>query len=39
VGHGRLAAAELKKILAARSRATAPPTAPAAGLYLLKVRY
>lgn len=39
VGHGRLSVAELKKILAARSRSTAPPTAPAEGLYLLKVRY
>lgn len=39
VGQGRLSVAELKKILAARSRSTAPPTAPAEGLYLLKVRY
>ena len=39
VGHGRLTVSELKKILAARSRSTAPPTAPAEGLYLLKVRY
>ena len=39
VGHGRLSLADLKKILAARSRSTAPPTAPAEGLYLLKVRY
>jgi len=39
VGHGRLTVAELKKILAARARSTAPPTAPAEGLYLLKVRY
>ena len=39
VGHGRLPVAELKKILSARSRSTAPPTAPAEGLYLLQVRY
>lgn len=39
VGHGRLSVADLKKILLARSRSTAPPTAPAEGLYLLKVRY
>ena len=39
VGHGRLSVADLKKILAARSRSSAPPTAPAEGLYLLKVRY
>ena len=39
VGQGRLSVAELKKILASRSRSTAPPTAPAEGLYLLKVRY
>ncbi|MFM8655500.1 MAG: tRNA pseudouridine(38-40) synthase TruA [Verrucomicrobiota bacterium] len=39
VGHDRLKVSDLKKILAARSRSTAPPTAPAEGLYLLKVRY
>ena len=39
VGHGRLSAAELKTILAARSRSHAPPTAPAEGLYLFQVRY
>jgi tRNA pseudouridine38-40 synthase len=39
VGHGRLKVSDLKKILAARARSTAPPTAPAEGLYLLKVRY
>ena len=39
VGHDRLKLSDLKKILAARSRSTAPPTAPAGGLYLLKVRY
>ena len=39
VGHDRLKVSDLKKILAARLRSTAPPTAPAEGLYLLKVRY
>ena len=39
VGHGRLSPADLKKILQARSRTGAPPTAPAEGLYLLRVRY
>jgi tRNA pseudouridine38-40 synthase len=39
VGQGRLSPADLKKILKARSRAGAPPTAPAEGLYLLKVQY
>jgi tRNA pseudouridine38-40 synthase len=39
VGHERLKVSDLKKILAARSRSNAPPTAPAEGLYLLKVRY
>ena len=39
VGHDRLSVADLKKILSARSRAGAPPTAPAEGLYLLQVRY
>jgi len=39
VGHGRLKVSDCKKVLAARSRSTAPPTAPADGLYLLKVRY
>jgi tRNA pseudouridine38-40 synthase len=39
VGQGRLSPADLKKILKARSRIGAPPTAPAEGLYLLKVRY
>ena len=39
VGHDRLKVSDLKKILAARARSTAPPTAPAEGLYLLKVRY
>jgi len=39
VGHNRLSVADLKKILSARSRAGAPPTAPAEGLYLFQVRY
>ena len=39
VGQGRLSVTDLKKILSARSRCIAPPTAPAEGLYLLKVRY
>ncbi len=39
IGHDRLTVLELKKILIARSRSSAPPTAPAEGLYLLKVRY
>jgi tRNA pseudouridine38-40 synthase len=39
VGQGRLGPADLKKILQNRSRAGAPPTAPAEGLYLSKVRY
>jgi tRNA pseudouridine38-40 synthase len=39
VGQGRLTPMELKNILHSRSRSTAPPTAPAEGLYLLSVRY
>jgi tRNA U38,U39,U40 pseudouridine synthase TruA len=39
VGHDRLSVPELKKILHTRTRSSAPPTAPAEGLYLLKVRY
>jgi tRNA pseudouridine38-40 synthase len=39
VGQGRLSPADLKKILKARSCIGAPPTAPAEGLYLLKVQY
>ena len=39
VGQGRLSTEDLKKILTNRSRAGAPPTAPAEGLYLFKVRY
>jgi tRNA pseudouridine38-40 synthase len=39
VGLGRLQPDDLKKILEARSRQTAPNTAPACGLYLAKVHY
>jgi tRNA pseudouridine38-40 synthase len=39
VGQGRLTPTELKKILLSRSRSTAPPTAPAEGLYLFTVKY
>lgn len=39
VGHGRLDAVAVKKILEAKSRAAAPYTAPAHGLYLSKVFY
>jgi len=39
VGQGRLSTADLKKILKARSRAGAPPTSPAEGLYLASVKY
>jgi len=39
VGQARLCPADLKKILKARSRAGAPPTAPAEGLYLASVKY
>lgn len=39
VGEGRLAPADVKAILAARARTAAVPTAPAAGLFLMKVFY
>jgi len=39
IGQGRLTPAELKQILHAHSRSTAPATAPAEGLYLISVRY
>jgi tRNA pseudouridine38-40 synthase len=39
VGRGRLAPAEISRILAARDRSLAGPTAPASGLFLLHVRY
>lgn len=39
IGRGRLAAGSMKKILMARSRAAAGPTAPARGLCLMRVKY
>jgi tRNA pseudouridine38-40 synthase len=39
VGEGKWSAADLAAALAARDRAAAGPTAPAAGLYLVAVRY
>lgn len=39
VGQGKRSAAEMKTVLAARSRATAGRTAPAHGLYLVRVDY
>jgi tRNA pseudouridine38-40 synthase len=39
VGEGKWSAAEVAAALAARDRARAGPTAPAAGLYLTRVRY
>jgi tRNA pseudouridine38-40 synthase len=39
VGEGRLAPADVKALLAARTRTAAVPTAPAAGLFLMKVFY
>jgi tRNA pseudouridine38-40 synthase len=39
VGRGRLAVEDIPKILAARSRAAAGPTAPAQGLFLHSVEY
>jgi tRNA pseudouridine38-40 synthase len=39
VGAGRLAPARVREILESRSRAQAGPTAPARGLFLVKVRY
>jgi tRNA pseudouridine38-40 synthase len=39
VGEGRLSAAEVRRILAARDRSTAPKAAPARGLTLEQVRY
>lgn len=39
VGRGKLAPDDVRDILAARDRTRAGPTAPAAGLYLLRVRY
>jgi tRNA pseudouridine38-40 synthase len=39
VGRGKLSLAAMKKILRAKSRKAAGPTAPASGLCLVKVRY
>ena len=39
VGEGKLRAADMARVLAARDRATAGPTAPAEGLYLMAVDY
>lgn len=39
VGEGKWGAADMKKALDARDRAAAGPTAPAAGLYLVAVKY
>ena len=39
VGKGKWTPGHMKKVLAARDRRRAGPTAPAAGLYLVRVRY
>jgi tRNA pseudouridine38-40 synthase len=39
IGRGRLEAEEIPKIIAARSRSAARPTAPASGLFLRSVEY
>jgi tRNA pseudouridine38-40 synthase len=39
VGAGERAPGDLARVLAARDRRLAPPTAPAAGLYLTAVEY
>lgn len=39
VGHGRMTAAQIREVLASRSRAKAGPTAPAQGLFLVRVVY
>ena len=39
IGRGRISAKDIPKILAARSRAAAGPTAPARGLFLYSVEY
>ena len=39
VGEGRLTPADVKRILEAKDRSAAGPTAPASGLYLAKVEY
>jgi len=39
IGRGSLAVSDLNRILAARNRSAAGPTAPACGLYLVEVHY
>jgi tRNA pseudouridine38-40 synthase len=39
VGQGKWRARDVAEALAARDRARGGPTAPAAGLYLVRVRY
>lgn len=39
VGYGRIAASDIAKILAAKNRSSAGPTAPARGLWLMQVEY
>jgi tRNA pseudouridine38-40 synthase len=39
VGKGSVSLADLRRILEARSRSAAGPTAPASGLYLVEVEY
>jgi tRNA pseudouridine38-40 synthase len=39
VGHGKISIGEFAEILHARSRSRAPATAPACGLYLMRVMY
>jgi tRNA pseudouridine38-40 synthase len=39
VGHGRISVSEFEAIFHARSRSQAPATAPACGLYLMRVMY
>ena len=38
-GEGKLSAADVRSILAAKTRTAAVPTAPASGLFLMKVFY
>jgi tRNA pseudouridine38-40 synthase len=39
VGAGRMAAEEMKTVMAAKDRSAAGPTAPAKGLFLISVEY
>ena len=39
VGHGKLSANEIPKILEAKDRLLLPPTAPPQGLYLVNITY